>query len=61
MTDWHDPYRGWMGKAVRVLVSTGQEFNGMLIYSDANLIAIRADGHERGIKRKAIVSAEGPA
>ncbi len=61
MTDWLDPYRDWMGKSVRVLVSTGQEFSGVLVYSDGNLIALRADGHERGIRRKAIVSAEGPA
>lgn len=58
---WLDPYRSWMGKTVHILVSTGQEFNGILIYVDANLIALRADGHERGIRRKAIVSAEGPA
>ena len=61
MNDWLDPYRAWMGKTVHVLVSTGQEFRGILIYVDMNVIALRADGHERGIRRKAIVSAEGPA
>ncbi len=62
MTDrWKDRYSAWMGKTVQVLVSTGQEFRGILVYSDEKLIALRADGHERGIRRKAIVSAEGPA
>lgn len=60
MKDW-GRYRDWIGKPVKVLVATGQEFQGSLILSDSEIVVLRADGHERGIRRKAIVSVEGPA